>query len=374
MKKNKTTPNLLMFCLLALMFLPACGSDSKTVVGSEKNGPVIEAKNTATARKEMITQWYDAVGTIRPKTETSIEAQVPAQITKILITPGTVVNKGDTIIILDNRQFTSRLESAKEGIKAAQAGREQANQALVAAKANFAQAESEYTRVKKYFETQAATSQQLEQAKASFITAEAGVKRAQEALLGSESGIKQANEGVIEATIALGYTVIKAPDNGEILKRMAEPGDMALPGKPLAIMRTSGSLRIEAYVREGLITKVSPGAELDVEIKTLNTRTKAIVDEVVPYADPRTRTFMVKAQLPDIPGIYPGMYGKLLIPVMESEVITIPAKAVKTVGQIQLVLVREGETWITRYIKAGMVIGDRVEVLSGLNGTETVGY
>jgi RND family efflux transporter MFP subunit len=285
-----------------------------------------------------------------------------------------MVKKGDPIIILDNRQFISRLESAKEGIKAAQAGREQANQGLIAAKANFAQAEAEYARVKKYFATEAATSQQLEQAKASFITAEAGVKRAEEALVGSNAGIRQANEVVTGATIALSYTVIKAPDDGEILKRMAEPGDMALPGKPLAIMRTSGSLRIEAYVREGLITKVRPGAELDVEIKTLNIRTKAVVDEVVPYADPKTRTFLVKAQLPDISGIYPGMYGKLLIPVMESEVVTIPSKAVQTVGQIQLVLVSEGKEWRTRYIKPGATIGDRVEVLSGLNGTETIGY
>lgn len=374
MKNNNMPLILLISCLLIMMFMTACGSDSNDTMASEKQGPVIHVNNTELATKEKITQWYDAVGTIRPKTETSIEAQVPAQITKVLITPGSVVKKGDTIIILDNRQFTSRLESAKEGIKAAQAAREQANQALIAARANFTQAEAEYTRVEKYYETQAATSQQLEQAKASFITAEAGVKQAQESLIAAESGIKQANEGVTEATIALGYTVIKAPDNGEILKRMAEPGDMALPGKPLAIMRTSGSLRIEAYVREGLITKVNPGAELDVEIKTLNTRTKAVVDEVVPYADPKTRTFLVKAQLPDIPGIYPGMYGKLLIPVMESEVVTVPSKAVKTVGQIQLVLVRENDMWRTRYIKVGAAIGDRVEVLSGLNGTETVGF
>lgn len=362
----------ILFSVFFIASLVSCGSDSPKAL--DQHGPTIEVGSTEMVQKQTITEWYDAVGTIRPKTETNIEAQIPAQITKVLITPGASVKKGDTIILLDNRQYTSRLESAREGLKAAQAAREQANQALIAAKAGFTQAESEYNRVKKYFETQAATSQQLEQANAAYIKAQAGVKQAGESLIAAESGIRQADEGVTEAKIALGYTVIKAPDDGELLKRMAEPGDMALPGKPLAVMRTSGSLRIEAYVREGLITKVNPGTELEVEIKTLDIRTKAVVDEVVPYADPRTRTFLVKAELPEINGIYPGMYGKLLIPASEAQVFTVPSAAVKTVGQLKLVLVKDGDSWRSRYIKAGAVIGDRVEVLSGLTENETVGF
>jgi multidrug efflux pump subunit AcrA (membrane-fusion protein) len=327
--KNKALKSLFPFLVTAALFalcLVSCSSDKEGK--SEANGPVIEVKNTDKAKIEKATQWYDAVGTIRPRTETSIESQVPAQIIKVMIASGSKVKRGDTLFVLDSRQFSSRLGSAKEGLKAAEAAKEQANQGLVAAKANFAQAESEYARVKKYFETEAATRQQLEQAKANFITAQSAVKQAKEALIAAEAGIKQASEGINEASIAQGYTVIKAPDSGEVLRRMAEPGDMALPGKPLAVMRTSGALRIEVFVREGLILKVKPGMELDVEIKTLNTRTKAIVNEVVPYADPKTRTFLVKAQLPAMEGVYPGMYGKLQIPVTESDVITIPSKAV----------------------------------------------
>jgi len=373
--KNKASKFPFIFIITAALMvssLVSCGSEKDGA--TETNGPVINVKNTDKAKIEKATQWYDAVGTIRPRTETSIESQVPAQIIKVMISPGSKVKRGDTLFVLDSRQFSSRLGSAKEGLKAAQAAKEQANQGLIAAKANFAQAESEYTRVKKYFETEAATRQQLEQAKASFITAQAAVKQAKEALLAAEAGIKQAGAGINEANISQGYTVIKAPDNGQILRRMAEPGDMALPGKPLAVMRTSGALRIEVFVREGLISKVTPGMELDVEIKTLDTHTKAIVNEVVPYADPKTRTFLVKAQLPAMEGAYPGMYGKLKIPVTESDVITIPANAVKTVGQLQMVLVKGKEGWKSRYIKTGLAMGERVEVLSGLSGNETVGY
>ncbi len=372
MRDNTLTRSFLFMLLVIASSMVSCGSDSEKPSGFQ--GPGFEVKNTDKALVEKTTEWYDAVGTIRPRTETSIESQVPAQILKVLVSPGSRVKKGDTLFILDNRQFTSRLSSAKEGLKAAQAGREQANQGLVAAKARFAQAEAEYNRVKKYYETEAATHQQLEQAKAAYLTAQAAVKQAKESLVAAEAGIRQAGEGVNDAGITQGYTVIKAPDTGEVLKRMAEPGDIAIPGKPLAVMRTSGALRIEAYVREGLIEKVKPGMELDVEIKTLGARSRATVNEVVPYADPRTRTFLVKAQLPAIDGVYPGMYGKLMIPVIESNVITVPSKAVKTVGQIQMVLVRDKDRWTSRYIKTGLARGERKEVLSGLSGGEIVGY
>ncbi|MCP4349961.1 MAG: HlyD family efflux transporter periplasmic adaptor subunit [Desulfobacterales bacterium] len=182
---------------------------------------------------------------------------------------------------------------------------------------------------------------------------------------GTEAGIKHAQEVIKEAEIGLGYTEIKAPESGEVLKRLVEPGNLALPGKPLVILQITGSLRLEAYVREGLIRKVKPGAELQVAITTLNETANAKVEEIIPYADPQTRTFLVKVSLPHITGLYPGMFGKLLIPVQEHQVVAIPGKAVRNVGQLELVSIREKNTWKTRFVKTGKKIGDKVEVLSG---------
>jgi HlyD family secretion protein len=360
---------------IILIILPAimlsCSSE-KPAESNKKVSSNAIAGETAQEKVNTITQWYEAVGTIRPKTETNIEAQATAQIIKILVSPGSTVKKGDSLVLLDNRQFLSRLDRAKEGLKSSQAAKEQAKQALAAAKAGFTQAESEFKRTESYFKSQAATSRELEQAKASWLTAKANVKKAEEGLIETNSGIKQSMELVTQAEIDLEYTVIKATDDGEVLKKMVEPGDIALPGKPLIIMRTSSSLRLEAHVREGLISKIVPGSSLDVEIKTLNRKVSAIIDEIEPYADPATRTFIVKAVLPNIKGLYPGMYGKLLIPAAEEDVVTIPVKTVKIVGQLQLVSVQENGKWKTRYIKTGAIRGDRVEVLSGLNGNETL--
>jgi HlyD family secretion protein len=96
----------------------------------------------------------------------------------------------------------------------------------------------------------------------------------------------------------------------------------------------------------------------------------AQVEEIIPYADPRTRTFLVKAILPEIEGIYPGMYGKLLIPSGTTEVVLIPPGAIRRIGQLEMVKVKKGDIWESRYIKTGKIHGELVEVLSGLSGNE----
>ncbi|MCP4105213.1 MAG: efflux RND transporter periplasmic adaptor subunit [Desulfobacteraceae bacterium] len=356
----------------AFKFLPS----NKIEPGIAETGqePVYAPDNIDQTSVLTITEWYEAVGTVRPRTESSIEAQVTAQILDVRVRPGNKVQKGQVLVTLDNRQFLSRLDQSKQGLKTAIAGKEQARQTVIAAKAAFAQAQANYKRIKTIFKSHAATSHDLEKSESAYLQAKAGLTRAQEALSGTEAGIKHAQEVIKEAEIGLGYTEIKAPESGEVLKRLVEPGNLALPGKPLVILQITGSLRLEAYVREGLIRKVKPGAELQVAITTLNETANAKVEEIIPYADPQTRTFLVKVSLPHITGLYPGMFGKLLIPVQEHQVVAIPGKAVRNVGQLELVSIREKNTWKTRFVKTGKKIGDKVEVLSGLSGNEIIGY
>ena len=360
--------------LMAALILTACGDEigPATPVTPPPGTPTPDTQ--ITTQLTPVIQTHQAVGTIRPETETRIEAQVTAQIREITVSSGTAVTKGELLIRLDDRQFVSKLHQAREGEHAAVAAKKQAVQGLLAARARFDQAKSAFKRIQKYHDEGAATDQQREGARALYLTAQADVSRAEQALAAAESGIRNASEVVKEATIALGYTELKAPESGEVLKKMAEPGDLALPGKPLMILRTSRRLILEAYVREGLIGTIHPGETLHVELKSLGQTLPAHIKEIVPYADPQTRTFLVKATLPFVEGLYPGMYGKLLIPLTTLNVITLPTQAIQHVGQLELVWVKEGETWQRRYIRTGNLKGDTVEILSGLKPGETVGY
>ncbi len=367
--------NTVIFFLLISSFLWSCSGDKNKQ--KIKSGPDLSSQQfdaiTAASLKN-ITEQYEAVGTIRPKTETSIQSLVTARIVDVKVNHGDTVEKGDVLVSLDNRQLIARVDQAKQALNAAISGEMQAKEAIAAANAAYNQADAAYKRIKKYFSSQAATSTDLEKAESQFLQAKAGLKQAEQALEGARAGIKQAKEFVREAEIALGHTEIKAPEKGEVLKRLVELGDLAIPGKPLIVLRTSGLLRLEAYVREGLIKKVTPGTKVDVIIDTLKITTSATIEEIIPYADPKTRTFLVKAALPYMEGLYPGMFGKFLIPVKQRNAVIIPKKAVRHVGQLEIAWVKENEEWESRYIKTGKSYNDQIEVLSGLSGKEKIGY
>ncbi len=372
-KKSFLSGTLVTVVVLGILF---SGCEKKIEPGTYKadSTPPSTPGKTATARLQEITEWYEAVGTVRPRTETRIEARVTGQVLDVKVNPGDLVSKGSLLVSLDSRQMRSQQEQAKQALKTAEAGKEQAKQAVVAARAAFNQAELAYKRIQTYFQSQAATAQELEKAESVFLQAKAGLTRAKEGLSASEAGVRQAEAIVRESTIALGYTKIIAPEDGVVLKRFVEAGDLALPGKPLIALRTSGALRLEAFVREGLITKITPGSDLMVDIGTLNKKVSARVEELVPYADPNSRTFLVKALIPQVQGLYPGMFGKLLIPVRKHGVITIPGEAIRRVGQLELIRVNLDDRWQTRFVKTGALLDDEVEILSGLKEGEIVGW
>jgi len=362
--------------LLVLLMLYMTGMFTPNRVGPETRVPpppeVEEPAQTARARVETVTEVDRAVGTVRPQTETRVESQVTARILEVKVRPGDDVDRGDVLIVLDGSQLRSKVDQARQAVLSAQARRRQAAQAVRSAEAVFTEAEAAYERTRTYFQGEAATEQDMERARSAFLQAKAGVERAQQSLQEAEAGVRQAEKMVEESRIALGYTRIEAQESGQVAERTAEPGDMAWPGKVLLLLQTRGALRLESLVREGLIHRIRVGSRMAVSVDVLDRELEGVVDEVVPFADPVTRTFLVKVSLPQAEGLYPGMFGRLLVPVADREIVTVPRKAVVRVGQLEMVTVRAGGRWERVFVKTGRIMEGRVEVLAGLDGGETL--
>ncbi|MFP4193651.1 MAG: efflux RND transporter periplasmic adaptor subunit [Desulfobacterales bacterium] len=367
--------------ITGLLFIAAAGGllwfftsgkiEPGRILGPEKTPEEGDAA-TATATVKTVTQWYDAVGTLEPRTRARIEPRISAQVKEVLVNAGETVEKGELLVLLDDREMRSELSRARQSFKNAISKKRQAKQAVDASRAALEEAESDYKRTRKLYEGEAATQQQFEKAKSRFLQAQAKLKSDKRGLEGAEAAVRMARQTVVKAEIAFGYTEIKAPAEGKVLKRKADPGDMASPGKPLLLLRTARGLRLEAHVPETLVSRIEPGKELKAELSALDKTVEARVEEMIPYADPQTRTFLVRAGLPEIKGAYPGMYGKLMIPYKETQVILVPRKAVRRVGQLEFATVRRKEGWEKRYIKTGTIYDKQVEVLTGLKGDETL--
>lgn len=360
--------------LLLLMLYMAGVFTTGKIQPARKETPAkdLQPPHTARASIETITEFYESVGTVRPKTETRVESQVMGKVLEIAVRSGAQVAKGQVLVRLDSREYEARLEQAVQALSSAKSRRQQMEQAGMAAKAERDRAEAAFTRTRTYLEAKAATLQDMEQAEATFRQAGARLEQAEKAVMEADAGIKQAAKAMEEARIALSHTTIKAPDAGEVVRRLAEPGDLATPGKPLLLLQTRGKLRLEALVPESLIRRIRLGSALDLKIDALERVISGTVEEVVPSADPMTRTILVKAALPEDHELFPGMFGRLLIPFRESRVVLIPKKALRRIGQLEVVTAQADGRWQEIFVTTGKAMGDQVEVLSGLKGDETV--
>jgi len=362
-----------------LVFLMLYMSDyfAKGLVGPDTTAPVLKEQIVpdATAKAELvdIPIIYKAMGTVESKTTAKIAAQVQARVLTVKVDAGNHVKKGDLLITLDDEELVAKRDQAASALLAAQAQVIKAQQGLLAAQANFTRAELEHKRFEELAKNKAATAQQKEGVEAQYRGAKAAVEMAKMAVQGSQAGVKQAQDILNEAEIMLAYTKIHSPMDGIVSERKADPGDLAVPGEPLIVIYNPHALRLEALVRESLIEDVKKCNSLDIIITSLNCKVKGKVDEIVPTADPVSRTFEVKVLLPTREDLYPGMFGRLIIPTGTRKAVLIPANCFQSVGQLDTVVVKNGKLWERIYVKIGQRHGDKLEVLAGLNGGETLG-
>ena len=315
--------------------------DFSGVVPTENNGQEFTVEVTG---EPLIEQ---AAGTLRAKVETVISPLITATISSIAVWSGDEVKAGEVLVTLDARELTARVD--------------QAHQAVVAARALLAQTDKEAKRVERIFKADpgAVSKAERDRIQTGLSTARAELIR-----------LKRYED---EARTALSYSKLTSPIAGRVVERYADPGDTARQGVPVLRLYDPTTLRLETNVRESVASKLSENQRLTAVIDALDKEYAGIVDEIVPSADPGSRTFLVKLSLTGGAGLYPGMFGRLMIPIDQVEKIYIPLKAATQVGQLDFVIVKTEQGAVRRYVRLGeRGTIDRVEVLSGLAPGETI--
>ena len=125
-----------------------------------------------------------------------------------------------------------------------------------------------------------------------------------------------------------------------VVERLAEPGDMAMPGKPLVRLYDENALRVELQVPEELARDDRAGhARLRCSVDATGAEYHTQVSEIVPASDPASRSFLVRAPLPSGGHLQPGMFARATFAAGSETVLTIPRDAVERVGQLETVRV-----------------------------------
>jgi RND family efflux transporter MFP subunit len=190
----------------------------------------------------------------------------------------------------------------------------------------------------------------------------------------AQAEVRRAEQAIVEATTMQSFATILAPKSGRIVDRLAEPGDMAIPGQPLLTLYDPESLRLEVPVREDLAVGLEPGTKVMVHVDAVDRDIEGVVSQRVPQAEAASRSFLIKVELPSAERLFEGMFGRLRIPVGERRHLCLPIDAIREIGQLQFVdVVRDDKTLERRFIRTGRRgIPGKIEVLSGVEAGEEV--
>lgn len=235
---------------------------------------------------------------------TPVIPRVSGYIKEIKVNDNQYVKKGDTLLVLDDRDFVIKLEEAKAALAAAQSNLQIAKATTSAAKANIStsaasigtidaqidaakvnvwRATQDYERYANLIKDHSVTQQQYEQALAAKQTAERQLQVLQEQkkqaanqthavaqqsnataqqIGAAEAAVQQRQVEVDAAKLNLSYTAIIAQQDGLVSKINVQPGQFVQAGQSLFSVVHSNSIWVTANFKETQINKMRVGQKV----------------------------------------------------------------------------------------------------------------
>ena len=311
----------------ALLLLAGCGKDGEP--GTERALPAVAVRvQRIEAHSQTATE--EVVGTVRAKLRAVLEAKVSGRIEQMAAAPGQTVRRGALLARVDAREVQARLDQAR---------------------AVRQQTQDDLRRAVSLRDQNILPQSEFDAAQSRARVAEAAVQ---------------------EAETLLGYSRIEAPFDGTVTRKHADVGDLAAPGKPLLELEDGRALRLETDVPEAVVGTLHLGDVLPVRVDALAADLRGVVAEISPSGDPGSRTFLVKLDLPSHPGLRAGQFARVGLPVGETTALRVPAAAVVQRGQMEIVFVVDDGKARLRIVRTGRRFGNEVEVVSGMEGGETL--
>lgn len=318
-------------CMGALAFSAASAADIATAVVDVRE----------------VNQTYAAEGVVEAVQQSTVAAQVSGRIVELRVDAGQAVVRGQVLARID----------AREAEQAAAAGEAQSARA----EADLANARVTYERSKRLLEQKFISPAALDKALADYKAAQA------------QSAAARA--GALQAGAAKSHTVITAPFSGVVAVRHVELGEMAAPGRPILTLYDPKDVRVVVNIPQQRLGEVRALAVATVELPSLDQRVKGTAVTVLPSADARTHTTMVRVDLPrGLQGAYPGTFARAQFAIGRVKRLLIPARAIVYRSEVSgaYVVGDKGDIHF-RQLRLGEAAGEAgVEVLSGVARGERV--
>ncbi len=364
-------------------------------------------------RQGIIAKELKFTGNIEAKTEVQVYPKITAKIEEIKVDSGDSIKRGDVIALLESDELRAQLAQTEAALAVVQAkwsqievgAREeelaQAEDLVAKARANLKDAENNYGRMKALYHRGTIARRQFEAAELTYTVAKAELNSAVERLEMLREGatreerqalqaqVNQAKATLDLARIRLSYARITSPIDGTISERFLDPGNLAVPARPLVTIVQMDTVKVVVYFPEDLIRYMAPGIGAQLTVAAYPDKLfSGRIDKVSPTLNPKTRMFDAEIEVLNKGGLLrPGMFTRVSLFVdPHPDALLVPKEAVlyreeysgnagSSKGEVHrshyLFVADQGRARM-RTIVLGHESGTAVEVCQGLKAGERV--
>jgi RND family efflux transporter MFP subunit len=302
----------------------------------------------------------DASGYVVALREATVSAKSIYKVSEVVVQEGQAVKQGDLLATLDDSNARAALEQSKAQVKQLEA-------ALAAARLAADDARPSFLRNRTQLAEGLISPESFDAAKTSYDAAQ------------TAELVAEQNLSVAKATVQINQryevdTVIKAPFDGVVTVKSAQPGEIVSPqflgGGGIAKVVDMDSLEVDVDVGESFINRVYAKQPA---VITLNAypawQIPADVVAVIPTADRAKATVKVRIGF--------KVKDSRIVPEMGARVsflgtspgtpgVVLPAEAVQISGDAGIVFVISGNAVERRAVRLGARTADGLTILAGL--------
>lgn len=335
-------------------------------------------------------------GTVIPKKEVTLSAQLPGRVELIAGEEGDAFNKKTVLVALDDRELLAQRRAAIADWRNAQAtlrnaGIQYSREYWSPDSPDQAPGGMGLPHLFDQFVTKPLSdllsqSDESLDRHASLHRYGTQLEQARGSLLQAESRIEQIDAKLRDAES-------QAPFDGVITKKLAEVGDTVQPGQPLLQFADLGHLQLEVDVPARLVSGLKVGNTVTAKLDVLSQRLKVKVARVFPVADRQRHTVKVKFDLDLDPEeqsyVSPGQYAQVDIPdikASQQQLLLVPTIAVDQRSSLPSICVAKGNKYETRLVRLGQMLSpspvgeidpqfrdnEFISILSGLKAGERI--
>ena len=369
--------------LLSAALAAGCRNDP-TATAAAAPAPEPLSVSTATVESRPIDRFLHVTGSLTADEQAEVSAETAGRIVETPVERGSHVRQGTLLIRISATETSAQLQEAEAnaaqlearlGLASGDVFDPKVVPDVMNAKASLEWAEAEFNRMRSLLEQKVVSQSEFDQRRTQVEAARQQYQVAQNSAQQSYRLLEAARARVALARKAVADTGVRAPFTGVVAERAVSVGDYVTRGTRVATVVSVDPLRVELTIPEQSVSLVKEGQPVRLTVDAYpGQEFIARVRFVSPALRADQRSLMVEAVVPNSDGrLKPGLFATALIQQpLGAPVLLAPVAAVETIAGTSRVYVVKNNKIDERIVTTGQVVGDRIELTSGVASGDLV--